>query len=84
MPSFNTQTMKNWIITALLFFFGMCAAHAGGTRALLIGISEYPTHRMPELTWNPIHGANIEWCSVYIFRFMVSILVTELLIAYNI
>lgn len=58
MPLFNTQTMKNWIITAILFFFGMCGAHAGVKRALLIGISEYPTHRMPELTWNPIHGAN--------------------------
>ena len=50
--------MRNWIIFIFLVLICVCTAHAGEKRALLIGISEYPTHRMPELTWNPIHGAN--------------------------
>ena len=50
--------MKKWIAIIIIIILGTSAAHAGGKRALLIGISEYPTHRMPELTWNPIHGAN--------------------------
>lgn len=50
--------MKKWIAIIIIIILGTSAAHAGAKRALLIGISEYPTHRMPELTWNPIHGAN--------------------------
>ncbi len=56
--TFNAQTMKSWIITLILFLFGVRAAHAGDKRALLIGISQYPSQRSPELTWSPIHGAN--------------------------
>lgn len=50
--------MKKWIAIIIIIILGTSAAHAGAKRALLIGISEYPTHRMPEQTWNPIHGAN--------------------------
>ena len=56
--SFNTLEMKKWIAIAFLILLGVCCAHAGGKRALLIGISDYPAFRAPELTWNPIHGAN--------------------------
>ena len=50
--------MKKWIAIVTLILLGVCCAHAGGKRALLIGISDYPTYRAADLTWNPIHGAN--------------------------
>lgn len=50
--------MKKWIIAIILSLFGICNTYAICKRALLIGISDYPIHRAPELTWNPIHGAN--------------------------
>ncbi|MGM9816175.1 MAG: caspase domain-containing protein [Lepagella sp.] len=52
--------MKNWIAIVILTLIGVCYAHAGGRRALLIGISDYPKYHASELTWNPIHGANDE------------------------
>lgn len=50
--------MRNWIIFIFLALIGVCNAHAGGKRALLIGISDYPQHRSAELTWAQIHGSN--------------------------
>lgn len=50
--------MRNWIIFIFLALIGVSNALAGGKRALLIGISDYPRHSASELTWNPIHGAN--------------------------
>lgn len=50
--------MKKWIAIIIIIILGTSASYAGVRRALLIGISDYPIHRAPELTWNPIHGAN--------------------------
>lgn len=50
--------MKYWIITILLTILSVCNTYAGGKRALLIGISDYPIYRASELSWNRIHGAN--------------------------
>lgn len=50
--------MRNWIIFIFLALIGVSNALAGGKRALLIGISDYPKHSASELTWNPIHGLN--------------------------
>lgn len=49
----------NRLLAIIAFaFLGVCIALAGGKRALLIGISEYPTYGAKELTWPSIHGAN--------------------------
>lgn len=38
---------------------GVCLSYAGGKRALLIGISDYPSHKNgSDISWTPIHGAN--------------------------
>lgn len=54
----TTRPMRPWILTIALSVLGTCVACAGGKRALLVGISEYPTHRDAGMSWNPIHGAN--------------------------
>lgn len=50
--------MKNWIATIIFSILSFCYTHAEGKRALLIGISEYPSHSGTDLSWNQIHGTN--------------------------
>ncbi len=37
--------MRKWIASIVMTLLGVCVAYAGGKRALLIGISDYP--RLP-------------------------------------
>lgn len=51
--------MKRQIIT--LFIIALCIAlhaQASAKRALVIGISQYPSYSTPGLSWPAIHGAN--------------------------
>lgn len=52
--------MRTYIISLICLFFAFAFyAEAAQKRALLIGISDYPTVKgYPELEWSDIHGAN--------------------------
>lgn len=50
--------MRNRMFFIFLVLVGVFDIHADVKRALLIGISDYPRHPSPELTWKPVHGAN--------------------------
>lgn len=51
--------MKKYAVT--LFIMALCAAlsaQASAKRALVIGLSQYPSYSTPGLSWPAIHGAN--------------------------
>lgn len=49
---------KAFLIFLILCFCVHNVTHAQNKRALLVGISNYPTHSQEESSWNSIHGAN--------------------------
>lgn len=55
----SIQWFTRFILIAIFFAVTSFYAKAAEKRALLIGISDYPTVKgHPELEWNDIHGAN--------------------------
>lgn len=49
---------KRLVFILLFALSGMLGVYAGGKRALLIGISTYPTDKYVDFAWSSIHGAN--------------------------
>lgn len=51
--------IKRCLTNIIAVILGVCLSYAGGKRALLIGISDYPSHKgNSDISWPSIHGAN--------------------------
>ena len=61
MPQNKSMSSYNLKYIVLISLFAFCCLHLGAAtkRALLVGISEYPTNKIEKnATWSPIHGTN--------------------------
>lgn len=51
--------IKKCLTITITILVSVCLLYSGNKRALLIGISDYPTQKgASDISWSPIHGAN--------------------------